>query len=871
MMKAFPSHLLAAALLSLGCAAAQAVTALRRPMTYVQPDGTTLTVTPCGDEHLHFYLTSRGDTLMAQPDGWLVAPRPDQLRTLVADAQAARAPRRALINNYPTLGHQRSLVVLVEYADNHFTVPDPQQTFWRMLNEPGFADYGATGSARDYFLASSSGLFQPDFDVFGPIKLQENMAYYGAESYLGHDSRPDEMAIEACLALNDSVDFTVYDTDHNGVIDNIYVFYAGRSQASGGAPNSIWPHSSDIYSGFGKTYRFDDVLLDHYATSNELDESGQLAGIGTFCHEFSHVLGLPDLYSTTGTSAFTPGAWSVMDYGNYLNGQHTPPLYSSYERMALGWYTPADLSLDSASLSLPALADSCLAYRIASPTNPDEYFLLENRQPAGWDLYLPGHGMLVWHIDYRPQVWRNNSVNNNASHQYVDLLEADGLRSDRTRAGDAFPGTDGITSLTPQTDPALLTWAGQAPGHTLTDIREVDGLIYFEVCGGNPPLPRPVPQLTAATPRSLSLSWQPVPDALGYSLTVCPAGSAEALPGYDRLDLGQALTATVTGLEFDSLYDVSLQAYDRLYRSLLALIQARTLPATFDYLQPRLIGLHAADDALPMVSAQWQPLEGAVRYELQFFTRRFSEPERCAVDFTGGLDLLPAGWTTDAVGLYNTTAYCGQAVPSLQFTADGQHLTSPVLPADVRSLSLWHRSNTATNDNLLILELITAAQQVLVLDTIPTRRVTGGTLSVYGELAQSADLLHLHARQLRVRFVRPSNANVAVDDVVIDYGGQNADSLLALVPTTATEAQSPQFQPGLTVYAQLRAFDAAGLASLWSEPLSVVLPEAPEAIQAVPVDAACPAPAYNLFGQPITAPQRGLRLTPGGQKLYLKL
>ena len=174
--------------------------------------------------------------------------------------------------------------------------------------------------------------------------LSQSMGYYGANDDFGQDMRPHEMVIEACSLLDSEIDFSEYDRDGDGVIDNVFVFYAGKGEATGGGANSIWPHSSKI-SDFttGKVYEFDNVVLSSYACTNEWVDN-HTCGIGTFCHEFSHVMGLPDLYSTTYTGAFTPGEWSLMDHGSYNNGSHTPPYHTGYERYCLGWIEPKVLS-----------------------------------------------------------------------------------------------------------------------------------------------------------------------------------------------------------------------------------------------------------------------------------------------------------------------------------------------------------------------------------------------------------------------------------------------------------------------------------------------------------------------------------------------
>ncbi len=506
------------AMISLGYSFA--VPAKPTPLTMTLPDGTTLTVRLFGDEYSHYYTSLDHYLLIQDADGYFYYAESNSenklqrspykvkdidQRTLVEKNFLAtidkehllslqqmqemkslkkKAPRKVMQKaTYPTTGVQKGLVILVEYTNKKFTVENPREAFDRMMNEKDYSENGGTGSARDYFIASSNGQFQPEFDVYGPIKLAHAMSYYGANDAYGNDKAPEEMVIEACQQLDDVIDFKEYDRDNDGQIDNVYVFYAGFGEATGGSSSTVWPHSSDIYDEKLKDIELDGVRLNHYACSNELDQKKQMVGIGTFCHEFSHVLGLPDLYSTDYyVPSFTPDSWILMDRGPYNNNGKTPPYYSIYERYALGWITPqeigkpADIKLDNISKNV--------GY-IIKTDNENEYFLLENRQQEGWDKYIPGHGMLIWHIDYNQEVWDLNAVNNTPSHQYVDIEEADAIQTDETRAGDTFPGTSNVTSFTDDTNPSMKTWKGNGLNKPITDIEEKDGIIRFKISGGD--------------------------------------------------------------------------------------------------------------------------------------------------------------------------------------------------------------------------------------------------------------------------------------------------------------------------------------------------------------------------------------------------
>ena len=377
---------------------------------------------------------------------------------------------------FPREGEQKSIAILVEFQDREFTVENPGDYYYRMLNEENFSDNDATGSARDYYVKNSSGKFLPTFDVYGPVKLENEYKYYGSQN----DRYAYKMVTESCEQLDDIIDFTQYDCDHDGVVDNIYIFYAGYGEADGGGTNTVWPHSWDIEeAGNGVDYIFDSVRLNHYACSNELQHgSDRVDGIGSFCHEFGHVLGLPDLYSTNFSNSFTPGSWDIMDYGSYNNHSRTPPNFSSFERYALDWLTPTIID-EEGDFYLSNLGDSNEAFIIKKSLASPEYYLFENRQQTGFDTYIPWHGMLVWHIDYAPSHWNNNEVNNASRHQYVDLIEADNRKTAGSLRGDPFPGTEEVTEFTCESKPAFRYWDDDPVKFEITGIKETDGLISF--------------------------------------------------------------------------------------------------------------------------------------------------------------------------------------------------------------------------------------------------------------------------------------------------------------------------------------------------------------------------------------------------------
>lgn len=671
---------------------------------------------------------------------------------------------------FPAYGAQKAIVILVEYTDTKFnTSYNAKDYFTRMLNEDGFADYGGTGCAAEYFRLNSGGAFRPEFDVYGPITLANNMAYYGGNDWGGNDQRPADMVKEACEQLDDIVDFSEYDRNGDGIVDNIFIFYAGRGEASGGSANTVWPHSWNMVSAGYPDLYFDGVRVHTYGCSNEW-ENGRPDGVGTFIHEFSHVMGLPDLYATRYTSSFTPGAWSALDYGPYNNDGMTPPNYGAFERYALGWMKPNEIN-GPLSAVLPTVDDNVAGViRTAKDT---EFFLVENRQQTGWDAYIPGHGMLVWHVDYNDYTWNRNEVNNTPSHQYVDIEEADGVQTDSSRAGDAFPGTTNKTSFTPQTTPAMKTWSGQAVNFPITDIAEKDGVITFNVLGGAEAPEIPVAEALPAediTPESFVARWSKV---AGYDhvLSVYYYGDDESrvyLDGFKSRNVGECDSFAVSGLvpECQYFYTVTLTSGWHSGEES-AEIPVATGRLTIDYyaaVADEATGVHETG-----FTANWLPMEDAQSWHLTVYERVPGDPFFDVCDFTDGIDNLH-GWTSTSGVTYGMAAYAGEAVPSLRLNS-GNTLSSPVYDDVVSSLSFWHRGNGTSAGDVINIFAETAAGRVQVA-SVEVQKTAGGTVTEITEFPEDT-------RQVVLQFVRNGDAgSLAVDDVKVAHGREYSDLLL---------------------------------------------------------------------------------------------
>ena len=452
---------------------AYAVIATPDPVLRQLPDGSWQEVYMHGDEHFHYLTTLSGERLEG---------------TEVGDSAAIVAAKRITIKKrlssyVPVQGKVYVPVLLVNFADVHFTMDNPVENWDDFYNGSGGTNRYATGSVRDYYLASSDSLLDLEFEVYGPFTLSKNMDYYGSNESGSHMRNMDKLLHEAArLAVESGIDFQKYDNDNDGYIDNLSIVSAGYNEAEGGAENTIWPHYSQVYG----QEKYSGKQLSGYLIISEYRGSGgkSQAGIGTYCHEFGHALGLPDLYDTQQSDRYTVGEWDVMCSGSYNNSGCTPPTFSAFERFALGWLTPIQLQ-GAGDYRLKPLLESNEAYLVAmeghnmnamSPS-PSEYFLLENRQKVGWDAHdeaLVGSGMLISHITFNQRTWDRNTFNNGAILGYAIVGAYDKSPSQSTPL-DVFPGNGNVAEWLP-----TLNSGAELVDQRLMNIREMsDRSIYF--------------------------------------------------------------------------------------------------------------------------------------------------------------------------------------------------------------------------------------------------------------------------------------------------------------------------------------------------------------------------------------------------------
>ena len=387
-----------------------------------------------------------------------------------------RQPFAKIETNYPTVGENNLLIVLVSFADRAFTYQ--QEDFDSLLSQPGYNRNGATGSVKDYYYDVSFGQLNLNPTVVGPYTLSQPMAFYGATCPSFSDVNPKAMVAEACALANNDVDFSQFDMNGDGIIDAVHVIFAGAGEASTGETDAIWPHRWSFYPSDTFNIQFDGVRLKDYSCSAERMGSG-MDGIGTICHEFGHVLGLPDLYDTdyegSGGQATAINKWSIMASGSYNNYSNTPASFTAYEKYRLNW-----LQLDTLTVAgeyvLPPLMDSNKAYIITSP-NSDEFFIFENRQRSSWDSYLPNDGGLIYHVKQEGDY----NINCNPNYQKYDIEEADRDESENTLASDVFPSQQYNNFFTDYSLPNSRLWNGNALNKPITCITRdtADNCIRF--------------------------------------------------------------------------------------------------------------------------------------------------------------------------------------------------------------------------------------------------------------------------------------------------------------------------------------------------------------------------------------------------------
>ena len=526
--------------------------AYRGQINLRQPDGTLVSAFLTGDEHGHLVLTSDGCSLIQDAEGWWCYARYDYYGNRLNTGERAGSPdtpgeiiAASRIIPYDLLQNRRArhirkterpqkrqlartrgflsdgtggirhgLIILAQFPDLSFTFT--RDDFERIIN-------GADAkTALSYFKDQWNDSYTFRFDITDIVTLPREYAWYGSNNDEGQDDNPAQMVIDACKAVDDVIDFSAYDNDEDGEVDNVFIFFAGPNESEGAGENHIWPHMWYVQSGAGYTYMPDGILVDNYACTSELMLDANrttfttLASIGTFCHEYTHTFGIQDLYDTDSESSggYSEATWNcidLMDAGNYNDRGYTPPNYSAVERWFFGMSEGRPLAEGTYTLR-PVHENGDYLYFLTD--NDNELFLFEcrNAKDNGWDAHIGGSGLLIYHIDLSEQSagesssaqktltawdrWQLNEVNANPEHQCVDLIEPDPQARQHFQnaiknrnydaiyllASHAFWPFGDVSLLSCETDPAFRFWSGTDSPLGLADIHlNNDGSVTFTV------------------------------------------------------------------------------------------------------------------------------------------------------------------------------------------------------------------------------------------------------------------------------------------------------------------------------------------------------------------------------------------------------
>lgn len=567
-----------------------AVPAKKIPVYVNQNDGTTLTIYLVGDENFHFYCTDDGMPVVKSIDnnyyyaeytdnnvvcGKFLAhntyERTDkekeyikcskdyltslmQSKWLKSFDKSHKKITEFIGNNKSHspqyIGKKKGLVLLVDFDNFSMIGNNPASDYFKMFNQIGYSNDNHIGSVHDYFYDQSYGLFDLTFDVVGPVKLSKKYGYYGQNSdTFGADKYAGTMIIEACKAVDATVNFSDYDWDGDGIVETVFVIYAGYGENASSDASTIWPHKSSLSGrasvGDGNgAITLDGVTIDVYACSSELAGATgyEKNGIGTPCHEFSHCLGLPDLYDTDYSGAFGMNKWDVMDAGSYSgpNGRGEIPYgYSAFERAFAGWLEFEKLENES-WYALQPLNEFAHAYIINNDANENEFFILENHQSNKWFSYVGTntdlHGMLITHVDYDERAWAKNTVNGSRSHMRESIVPADNsygiyyasnksyYLTEAEYKGDLYPGLKQINRFSPKSHENCggKLFNRNLDGTfnlsmTVDNITEDNGIISFSV-GNNLRTPKNV--TASQNGDKLNLKWDEVAGADKYVIEV---------------------------------------------------------------------------------------------------------------------------------------------------------------------------------------------------------------------------------------------------------------------------------------------------------------------------------------------------------------
>lgn len=515
------AHIATLMLAMCACSTAWGIPAMPGKIVATQPDGTTVTVEQHGDENCNWMTTPDGYTLQRDKNGVIkflesnpftgtpqlsgtvyngstaeasakgIRPGLKPLRN-TADTEAAAyapmyAPMTQIDGTFPAKGKRKLLMVLINYAD---TKPIySQAAFNNYMNQAG---YNGKGSFRDYYLENSYGALDITTTVTRWVTVDGMKSEYGPDGAIG-------LIAEALTALDAEIDFRDYDNDGDGILDGLAVIHQGPGQEASGGFYDIWSHSNTIYG-----MQFDGIQIRRYTIEPELlGNTNEMSTIGVMCHEFGHNLGAPDFYDTdysqSGGEFPGTGVWDLMGSGAWNGDRGDRPAGTNmWQKIQLGWVTPGLLENTTTVDAMAASTFNSTAYRI-NTTVPNEYFILENRQQKGaFDSALPGHGMLIYHVDENriDATIVNNTLNVNRNQAIYTVCGGCGIDPGEgpSTFGNVnsdmapFPGAKNATGFSDTTHPSSKSNSGRFSYFGISAIKEnADSTVSFLFTKGDTP------------------------------------------------------------------------------------------------------------------------------------------------------------------------------------------------------------------------------------------------------------------------------------------------------------------------------------------------------------------------------------------------
>jgi M6 family metalloprotease-like protein len=575
------------------------------PVEIIQPDGTKIIVILKGDEHVKWAQTADGYSIMRNgkgvyeystlssnndmiPSGIMAKNKPERDSSAI---QFLNKTKKGIFYSksqvglmksisglhlksaqkaFPTSGQRKMICILIGFTDKAFI--KTKADFEALFNQAGYATDGATGSVYEYYKENSYNQLNLSATVVGPYSAAHNMAYYGANNANGGDVNPAALIAEAVRLADPSVNYADFDNDGDGTVDGVYVIYAGYGEeATGVSTDAIWAHAGSV-----NPVTLDGKVINSYSCSAELrgNSGSGISRIGVICHEFAHVLGAPDYYDTdyaVNGSYDGTGNWDIMSNGSWNNNGATPAHHNPYTKIyTYGWASITPLTSGTNITLNNAEQNNNSYYRIDTSTS-NEFFLIENRQKQNFDSYIPGHGMIIYHVD-------GNYINtaadaiNAGSHQGLYPVCANATGNPPTNygvinsGGLPFPGNGNKTSFTDATTPNSLSWRATATGMPFTNITEnsADKTVSFTApIIPNPPSAPSVNPATKIFQTGFTANWNASATATGYRLDVATnVGFTSFVIGYNDKDVGNIMSYNVAGLNARTQYYYRLRAYN---------------------------------------------------------------------------------------------------------------------------------------------------------------------------------------------------------------------------------------------------------------------------------------------------------------------